>query len=242
MKVYVHSSANGFPQNYNFFNAYEGILDMGAEIVNFYDPKELSVCKKEDIIVSYVDVVRDKLFQLGISVPEIDYPNELEKYLGRKIWKSTINEISNSPHLWPVFVKSTEDKRITGKVITSIRDLAGCGESGCNAEVYCCEPLNFVAEWRVFLRYGKILDVKPYRGDWRAHYDYRVIESCINDYNSAPKGCSVDFGLTKDGRTLLIEVNDGYALGCYGLNKYSYAKLLSARWAELTNTEDPFNF
>ncbi len=28
---------------------------------------------------------------------------------------------------------------------------------------------------------------------------------------------SMDFGLTDDGRTLLIEVNDGYSIGCYGL-------------------------
>lgn len=215
---------------------------MGAEIVHFSTPQELALSTREDIVVGYVGTVRDRLFQLGVTTPEIDYPEELRKYLGREIWKSNINTISNNPALWPVFVKSVEDKRITGKVIASIGDLVGCGEAGCNAEVYCCEPVEFVAEWRVFLRYGEILDVRPYKGDWRAHYDYRVIESCISDYVSAPAGCSVDFGLSRDGRTLLIEVNDGYSLGCYGLNKYSYAKLLSARWAELTGTEDQFNF
>lgn len=44
------------------------------------------------------------------------------------------------------------------------------------------------------------------------------------------------------GRTLLIEVNDGYALGCYGLFYLDYAKLLSARWAELTKTVDECAF
>ncbi|MBQ8961536.1 MAG: hypothetical protein IJ071_10060 [Ruminococcus sp.] len=41
---------------------------------------------------------------------------------------------------------------------------------------------------------------------------------------------------------MLIEVNDGYALGCYGLFYIDYAKLLSARWAELTGTEDECAF
>lgn len=242
MKVFIQSSPNKFPHNYNFFNAYEGFLDMGAEIVHFCNMTELSESTKEDIVIGYVGTVRDRLFQLGIKITEIDYPEELKKYLGRKIWKSSINTIANNPNLWPVFVKSIDNKRITGKVISSIHDLVGCGEAGDNAEVYCCEPINFVAEWRVFLRYGEILDVRSYKGDWRAHYDFKVIESCVKDYVTAPKGCSIDFGLTEDGRTLLIEVNDGYALGCYGLNKYSYAKLLSARWAELTNTEDQYNF
>ena len=48
--------------------------------------------------------------------------------------------------------------------------------------------------------------------------------------------------ITDDNRTLLIEVNDGYALGCYGLFYIDYAKLLSARWAELTGTEDECAF
>ena len=52
----------------------------------------------------------------------------------------------------------------------------------------------------------------------------------------------MDFCLTDDGRTLLIEVNDGCSIGCYGLEPIDYAKLLSTRWAELTNTEDECDF
>lgn len=54
------------------------------------------------------------------------------------------------------------------------------------------------------------------------------------DFSDAPNGYGIDFGVTDDGRTLLIEVNDGYALGSYGMYYLDYAKLLSARWAELT--------
>ena len=52
----------------------------------------------------------------------------------------------------------------------------------------------------------------------------------------------MDFGVTVDGRTLMIEVNDGYALGSYGLYYLDYAKLLSARWAQLTGTTDEAAF
>ena len=41
---------------------------------------------------------------------------------------------------------------------------------------------------------------------------------------------------------ILIEVNDGYALGSYGLFYLDYAKLLSARWAELIGIQDECNF
>lgn len=53
MKVFIQSSPNCFPHNYNFFNAYEGFLDMGAEIVHFSTPQELSLSTREDIVVGY---------------------------------------------------------------------------------------------------------------------------------------------------------------------------------------------
>lgn len=55
----------------------------------------------------------------------------------------------------------------------------------------------------------------------------------VASYVDAPQGYAVDFGLARDGRTLLVEVNDGYALGAYGLEPHAYAHLLAARWYEL---------
>ena len=51
---------------------------------------------------------------------------------------------------------------------------------------------------------------------------------------NAPAGYSADFGVTDDGRTLLVEVNDGYSLGSGGLVANLYAELLRSRWQEMT--------
>lgn len=242
MKVYIQSHENQIPRNYNFMNAYQGFREMGFEIINFHDSEKLRESEREDIVVGYVNTVRERLFDFGVATPEIDYPDELQKYLGRKIWKSTMSEINNDPAKWPVFVKPLEDKQFTGVVVNSPKDLIGCGIAGVNQDVYCSEVVEFAAEWRCFVRYGRILDVRQYKGDWRRHFDASVIDSAVKDYSSAPAGYSADFGLTADGRTLLIEINDGYALGCYGLFYLDYAKLLSARWAELTSTKDECAF
>lgn len=50
----------------------------------------------------------------------------------------------------------------------------------------------------------------------------------------------INFGVTSKGETLLVEVNEGYALGCYGLFPDFYAKLIITRWAELTDTLDEY--
>ena len=215
---------------------------MGFEVIPFHNNDKLQDSKREDIVVGYVGTVRARLADFGITAPEMDYPPELQNYLGRKIWQTKMSEVNNYPDRWPIFVKPLEDKQFTGVVVRSPKDLIGCGIQNVDQDVYCSEIVNFTAEWRCFVRYGKILSVRPYKGDWRKHYDHRVIESAVYEFTSAPAGYAIDFGLTDDGRTLLIEVNDGYALGCYGLFHLDYAKLLSARWAELTGTEDECNF
>lgn len=241
MRPFIQAKG-GMPANVNFFAAYLGFKEMGLECVLYHDHEELSQSMRSDVVVGGLGAVRSALFRFGVEVEEYDYPSELEFCMGRRTWASTMDEVAADMSPWPVFVKPVEDKRFTGKVVAEISDLVGLGASGYNPDVTCSEVVDFVAEWRCFVRYGNILDVRPYKGDWHVSYDPLVIESAIAGYASAPAGYAADFGVTRDGRTLLVEVNDGYSLGSYGLQHNLYAQLLSARWAEMLNVPDECSF
>jgi hypothetical protein len=47
----------------------------------------------------------------------------------------------------------------------------------------------------------------------------------------------IDFGVLAQEDTALIELNDGFSLGSYGLDRSIYADLILARWTELMSTE-----
>lgn len=96
---------------------------------------------KEELIVGGIGIIKRRLQDFGIECAEINYPQVLNKYLGRRIWKSTINEIANTPKVWPVFIKSVEGKRLSSKIINSIHDLVGCGCCDDNYEGYVAIPL-----------------------------------------------------------------------------------------------------
>lgn len=230
------------PCNYNIFNAYYGLRDMGFECVRFSSLKDLEdyYHNRSEIIVGGVGMIRKRLKAFDIEPPMVDYPTELSAYLGRIISKSKLSAIVNNPSLWPIFIKSVDQKVLTGKVISSTKDLVGLGFQEKDIDIYHSSVVDFVSEYRVFVRYGEILDVKHYWGNPLIFPDSRVIQNAIEDYTSAPDAYGIDFGVTKDGRTLLIEVNDAWALGCYGLESHSYAKFLLTRWAQLTNTPDNF--
>lgn len=48
----------------------------------------------------------------------------------------------------------------------------------------------------------------------------------------------MDWGVTEDGRTLLVEVNDGFALGNYGVRLFEYTAMIEARWRQLMGLSD----
>ena len=114
------------------------------------------------------------------------------------------------------------------------------------------EPLDILAEWRCFILYDRLLDVRPYgllldgsRESGFCNYDSSVLRgmmSAFTQWENRPAACAMDICLTKDGRTLLVEFNDAYALGCYGLAQVYYAKMISARWSQLFGKKDEYFF
>ena len=205
MKVYVHVK-NGIINDYDTYQAYYGFYEMGKEIIFFETMEELKNSKIEDVIVSYIGPIRSRLNDFGKSIENIDYPQELNKYLGRKIWLSTSNTINSNPDLWPVFMKPIENKRFKGRVIASPKDLIRCGSYYEDYPVYCSEVKDFIAEFRVFVLYGEIIDVRRYSGRWDVHCDKAIVEACVHDFINAPNAYALDFGITSDNQTLLIEI------------------------------------
>ncbi len=243
MKLYFEKLELGNASNISFYTALEAYYNMGFEVIHVSDIQTIEI-EEEHIFLGSINYIHSALRRLNITVPKpIDYPEILKPFLGRKIWKSTINKIANNPKSWNVFVKPYNvSKKFTGRLIQNTNDLIGCGDLSRDTPIWVSEPVDFIAEWRVFVRYNRIIGVKPYRGDWRINYDAAIIEKVVDAYTNAPAGYSIDFGRTSNGDFLLIEVNDGYSLGSYGLFYVDYAKLLSARWAELTNQRDLCDF
>ena len=259
-KVYLKTKFDNemkmeIPHSVNIANAMYGFREMGAEIIPYHKIDEIyDGVNREDIVLDYIEQCNSIFAKFGITPRIPDYPDVLEPFLGRKIWKDTINSISRSEEKWSTgyFVKPIKSKVFTGKIIGSISDLVGCGNYSQDYEVLVSEPLDICAEWRCFIIYDEIVDVRPYgllldrsRKSYKYHYDFKVLDSMLEAFISwekRPTACSLDICVTKDERTLLVEINDAYALGCYGLASIFYAKLISARWSELLGVKDEYRF
>lgn len=237
MRAFIHAF-QGEPWNEECKAAYDGFKKLGIECVLFTTNEELDQRTAGDIVVGGMLIMGHVLSQDHVSIPNYNYPEELEGYIGRNIWTIKIKELKNEKP--PIFVKPVEEKAAKGIVVNSWNDITEYEKMNPEAEVLCSDVVNFISEWRCFIRYGKILGIQFYNGDKEAVCATSVVENAVSEFKTQPYAYSLDFGVTEDGRTILVEMNDGLAIGCYGLSDVQYAKFLYARWAELEGVHDPW--
>lgn len=181
--------------------------------------------------------------RLGINWTNDSYPESLRKYLNRTIWESSVRNLLLESHrneIANIFVKpKSKAKLFTGFVINSNTGLYQLDGIAKNTDLYCSSVVNWLSEYRVFVAKSKIVGIKNYAGDDSLLLNMEVVESAIRDFdqsNQRTDAYGIDFGILEDGTTALIEWNDGFALGSYGLEKEIYTELILARWHELLRT------
>jgi len=227
--------------NSSAFQAWEGFKLLGIH-TEFFQRKQIKnghmpiPLTKSTLVTGHIGSVKEALKEIGVVVPIIsDYPVELETFFGRKIWTSTLGDIrKNEPK---VFIKpKNEQKLFTGHVRTgAIKDLTQTALCPDDTEIYVSEPVKFVSEYRVFVNQGLMVGCQHYVGDFTVYPNFEVISNAIDAFRTSPIAYSADFGVTDDGTTLLVEINDAWALGSYGLPSILYAQLIINRWEEIVN-------
>jgi hypothetical protein len=225
--------------NINTLTAFLGFREKGYEVRCF----ELADLPNIEItpdtpVVGGIPVVVAALIRLGISPPELpSIPTEIEHFAQRRIWTTTMESARVSVERGePVFVKPmpADRKLFAGLVFARFRDTIATAHVPPDYPVVCSEPVQFLSEYRAFVLDRDIIGLRHYKGDFRIFPDIRVIEAAVGAYTSSPSAYGIDFGVTLDGRTLLVEANEGHSLGCYGLTPLLYSSIIERRWNELT--------
>ncbi len=242
MKAYVQTDAQNDYFNVNAYIAADGFRQLGWEVVKFHQIEEVAEPDASPVFVAGIGMVRKRLRQLGIErvEDEIEYPESLRPFLKRRVWQSTLQKVIREQEL-NVFIKPVQTKLFKGKVVRHFRDFIGLRYED-EIPIWCSEVVELITEWRCFVRYGKLIDVRRYTGRWDSQLDSDVVQAAIAAFDAQPAAYGLDFGVNAQGEHYLVEVNDGHSLGTYGTWPIAYAKFLSARWAELTHTEDLLNF
>lgn len=221
------------------YSSKQPLIRMGFKIREFDgdDLEDTLLCYpldlSKDVIIGSVESTIEFFKSCEIKVPRyLGYPEELKKYLGRSIQSIKLKDISI-----PTFIKpKNEVKLFTGCVVDSdyslkiLKDFSNVTDE---TEVYSSDVINIVSEYRCFVREGELKGIKNYSGDFKLFPSIEIIEKMISDYTSSNKCYTLDVGINSFGETILIEVNDLWALGSYGFDPSEYTLMCVRRMREI---------
>ncbi len=239
-KIYIRHR-EGVPCNVNCYNAWYGFTMRGVEVApfeGFGDIEKIEDLGPEVGIHGFVGDFQKAMEKLSLPMPEpLDYPDELEWCLGRGVYETTLGDIRNG--VVSKFIKPKEQKLFCGRVWNGTRgDRITLATFPDRTPVWASDIVDFISEYRGFVLNGVLVGVKHYKGGWEyAPPSPTWWTAAILAYTpSAPTAYSLDFGVVLGGRPLLVEANDAFALGCYGLDSSLYCQMIEARWKELTSS------
>lgn len=220
--------------SHDVYDAWEGFQDLGEDVIPFSEAmlrNGVMGNRREDVVCGWVRTVMQAFDALGVAAPPpIDYPTPISGWLQRKIVPGTLADLSGQASA--VFVKPADQvKLFDGCVVQPGQAFAQ--KIAASTGIWLSEVVEWRSEWRIYVSQGTVIGAFPYRGDWRVSPSWAAIDQIVLDFTTAPRGYALDIGVMADGRTALIEANDGWALGNYGLLPKEYARLLRCRWEEI---------
>lgn len=232
---------------------YASIVNDNISIVDQFDIEQLKTVAFKQLehlrdccCIGTVNFCQLWMNAVGVEQPEpIDYPQSLQYALGRELVLSTYDKVRIGywvkPYKTKLFdshIKQYNDQHYKDELVWS------------------CEPIKdkILSEWRFYCLEGQVIGWGCYDSieDKEFQPDINKINQWVNDYvnsGEAPIGFALDVAVIENDeklKTILIEVNDGWALGYYKgncvqplykdtiyLSQVDYAKLLYKRWMEI---------
>lgn len=228
-----------FPCSVNGAVAIDGFNRLGMRIIPFYGFGDIETDVEpgpEALVHGYIGDVHKALLKIGVPIPpSLDYPEELTEFYGRKIWTGVLEEVRSQRG---VFVKPQEQKLFTGLLWHGTpANRLSIAVYDDDTPCFFSEILPFVSEYRCFVLERQVVGVHYYKGDWSVAPSRTVVEDAVTAYRSCPVAYTLDVGITKDGKTLVVEVNDSFAMGAYGLPSEPYARMIEARWEQMLGVD-----
>lgn len=233
--IIIQSNDNRtIPHHFDCSTVLYGALDSGQKyrLTSFDEIKagKMDALLPNHLAVGSVEFMQEVFSRLNI-IP-LKLPRNSNRISEEIFLHEAIKRTQNGEKL---FIKPKQTKLFTGFVLDrSIYScLHGLPE---NTQILAYTPFesDIVTEWRIYVCKNKIYDMKNYSGDFSLIPSFEYAQSILDENKvDFPSTYTIDIGILESGENVVIEFNDMYAIGNYGVRNDIYIFMLKERYFEI---------
>jgi hypothetical protein len=232
--IYIQSNIEKTrPHHFDVASAMFGAIEIGQDyrLTTFEEVQsgKFNTLVKNNLFVGSVEFMKEVFSKIGkenVRVPKNSNREHKVMTLGdaKKIAKSGQS----------IFIKPFDIKLFTGFILdqmvhTSISDVP----DDTNVMVYDVFSSKIKSEFRCYIHNNRVVDVRNYSGDLFCCPNEEYLKGIIDINKDFPISYTIDIGVLENGDNVVIEYNDMWAIGNYGIPNELYLRLLRDRYFEI---------
>ena len=232
--IYIQSNTNKtrvhhFDCSTALFGAIESGLDYKLTSFEEIQSGKWDALIRRNLFVGSVEFMKEVFSRIGIlyvKLPRNSNRNFETITLGQAKQRAKSGE--------KLFIKPFENKLFSGFVLdefqyTSIADI------DLDTPVMAYKPFEskIKSEWRCYIHKYEPLFIANYSGDLFSYPDKDYLFSVIKENKDFPIAYTIDIGILENGENVVVEFNDMWAIGNYGIPNDMYLSALKDRYFEI---------
>lgn len=172
----------------------------------------------------------------------LNVPVELFPYAGRNIYNFSLDSVDSRIKVYEklkekdvIWIKSNDQIKSPNNGPYSPQNIIDKSLFP-DGEYQISEDVDdLVSEYRCFVYNDRLVGIQYYSGEFTCFPDVSQIMSILTDYQysygygSAPQAFTLDVGVTKTNKTIVMEVHEFYSCGLYGFSDYNVLPYMFVR-------------
>lgn len=186
-----------------------------------------------NLFVGSVEFMQDVFRRIGLNDVRLPLNSD------RKSVIMTLAEARGWSETKEIFIKPVGIKLFTGLVLDGANySVLDTVPQDTKVFVYDVFPAPLKSEWRAYVHNHELSDLTNYSGDIATFPDVYQLKFmiCLNKNKGVlPKTYTIDIGIISNYTDVVVEYNDMWAIGNYGVPDDIYLKMLKSRYFEIVN-------
>lgn len=233
--VYIQSDTDRkLPHHFDCACGLYGAKDHGLEtrLTSFEEVQsgKFDNIIKDNVFIGSVEFMKEVFSRIGKT--DVRVPENSNRQFKTMTLREAKTQVKAGESL---FIKPFDIKLFTGFVLdkmvySSISDIS----DDTLVMAYDVFESRIKSEWRCYIGRDRVIDIRNYSGDMFTSPSRDYLQSVIESNKlKFPISYTIDLGILENGENVVIEYNDMWAIGNYGIDNYDYFSLLKSRYFEI---------